>query len=224
MWDLEETVFRIASVLPEQYREQYGVSFVSTLYTVVLLIISYLLTALFSRNLKSAKDRNIILWLVWDALIHFTLEGPFVYISLVETVATSRNPLAIPWKEYGKADIRWLHSDETIVSLEILTVILDGALCLYLVYAYMNQTSGRHYWMIVLCTAELYGGWMTFVPEFLTGNKNLVTDNPLFLWFYLVFFNGLWVIIPLYLMLDAWRFVSVACEQHQHSLNLKKTQ
>lgn len=27
----------------------------------------------------------------------------------------------------------------------------------------------RHFWQIILCTAELYGGWMTFCPEWLTG-------------------------------------------------------
>lgn len=38
-------------------------------------------------------------------------------------------------KEYAKADARWGVSDPTIVSLEILTVFLNGFLCLFLVYA-----------------------------------------------------------------------------------------
>ena len=40
--------------------------------------------------------------------------------------------------------------------------------------------------MIMLATAELYGGFMTFCPEWLTGSPNLVTSNPLYLWVYLV--------------------------------------
>ena len=50
-------------------------------------------------------------------------------------------------------------------------------------------------------------GWMTFCPEWLSGNRNLVTSNPLYLWLYLVFFNGLWVVVPLLLLYQSW----VAC-------------
>jgi len=45
---------------------------------------------------------------------------------------------------------------------------------------------------------------MTFAPELLTGGKNLVTDNWLYLWVYLVFFNGLWVVVPVALMYQSW--------------------
>lgn len=42
-------------------------------------------------------------------------------------------------KEYGRADARWLYSDPTIVSLEILTVVLDGLLALILIYAVIKD-------------------------------------------------------------------------------------
>ena len=41
---------------------------------------------------------------------------------------------------------------------------------------------------------------MTFAPEWLTGNQNLDGSNFMFLWVYLVFFNMLWVFLPLYAM------------------------
>lgn len=47
-------------------------------------------------------------------------------------------------------------------------------------------------------------GWMTFCPEWLTGSKALRTNNALYLWVYLVFFNMLWVVIPLALMYHSW--------------------
>uniref|UniRef100_A0A8C1V1T8 EBP like n=1 Tax=Cyprinus carpio TaxID=7962 RepID=A0A8C1V1T8_CYPCA len=65
-----------------------------------------------------------------------------VYMSLVGNVATSDGLLAELWKEYGKADERWLYSDPTIVSLELLTVVLDGTLALLLVYAIIKD---KHY-------------------------------------------------------------------------------
>lgn len=39
---------------------------------------------------------------------------------------------------------------------------------------------------------------MTFCPEWLTGNQFLDTSNWMYAWVYLVFFNTLWVWVPLY--------------------------
>jgi len=39
---------------------------------------------------------------------------------------------------------------------------------------------------------------MTFCPEWLTGNVNLDTSNFMYQWIYLVFFNMIWVFLPLY--------------------------
>jgi hypothetical protein len=45
---------------------------------------------------------------------------------------------------------------------------------------------------------------MTFCPEWLTNSENLDTSNWMYLWLYLVFFNGIWVVIPFYLMWHSW--------------------
>ena len=37
------------------------------------------------------------------------------------------------------------------------------------------------FWIIVLAVGELYGGFMTFAPEWLTGSPNLDTSNFMFL-------------------------------------------
>jgi len=61
-------------------------------------------------------------------------------------------------REYAAADYRWGFSDETVVSLEILTVLGAGPMALYIVYQIVRGDPARHYWLIVLSTAELYGG------------------------------------------------------------------
>ena len=53
------------------------------------------------------------------------------------------NCIAIPGKEYAKADSRWGTSDPTIVSLELLTVFFNGSLCLLLVYAIVMDKAYR---------------------------------------------------------------------------------
>lgn len=88
-------------------------------------------------------------------------------------------------KEYAAADYRWGFSDPTVVALELLTVLGAGPLCCYILKQLVDDDPARHYWIVVLSTAELYGGWMTFCPEWLTGSPNLNTSNALHLWVYL---------------------------------------
>ncbi|XP_005585919.3 emopamil-binding protein-like [Macaca thibetana thibetana] len=153
---------------------------------------------------RGAADRGALIWLCYDALVHFALEGPFVYLSLVGNVANSDGLIASLWKEYGKADARWVYFDPTIVSVEILTVTLDGSLALFLIYAIVKEKHYRHFLQITLCVCELYGCWMTFLPEWLTRSPNLNTSNWLYCWVYLFFFNGVWVLIPGLLLWQSW--------------------
>ncbi|KAM5288041.1 emopamil-binding protein-like [Ctenodactylus gundi] len=153
---------------------------------------------------RGAADRAALAWLCYDALVHSALEGPFVYLSLVGNIANSDGLIASLWKEYGKADARWLYLDPTIVSLEILTVVLDGFLALLLIYAIVKEKYYRHFVQIALSVCELYGGWMTFCPEWLIGSPNLNTNSWLYFWVYLVFFNGVWVLIPALLLWQSW--------------------
>ncbi|XP_069376823.1 emopamil-binding protein-like [Paralichthys olivaceus] len=153
---------------------------------------------------SSATDKWILLWLFYDVIVHLTLEGPFVYMSLVGTVQSSEGPLAELWREYSKADSRWLVFDPTIVSIEILTVVLDSVLGILLIYAVVKDQYYRHFLQITLSVCELYGGWMTFCPDWLMGSPHLDTSSWLHLWVYLVFFNGLWVLVPVLLLIQSW--------------------
>lgn len=184
--------------------ETNATSVLSLSFTFLQLFLAIILAFTAGRKLPSL-EKWIITWLLYDAMTHFTLEGPFVYFSLTGSVNNSNHILAELWKEYGKADSRWLHSDPTIVSLEILTVFLTGPLALLLIHAISYNKHYRHFIQITLCVCELYGGWMTFCPEWLVGSPSLDTSSALYLWCYLVFFNGLWVIIPFLLLWHSWK-------------------
>ena len=67
-----------------------------------------------------------------------------------------------------------------------------------------------HFVMIMLATGELYGGFMTFAPEWLTGSTALDTSNPIYLWVYLFFFNVLWVFIPAWVLWEVYGEVVAA--------------
>ncbi|KAL4933282.1 EXPERA domain-containing protein [Aspergillus undulatus] len=141
-------------------------------------------------------------------------------------------PSARLWQEYAKADARWAVADETVVALEILTVFLGGPAAVYVCYLLWKSsqpagssrsssstskisakgTSKAKLWLVCtsLATAELYGGFMTFAPEWLTGSTQLDTSNVVYLWFYLFFFNTLWVFIPVWVLYEAVKEVKRA--------------
>ncbi|OQE23199.1 hypothetical protein PENSTE_c009G08202 [Penicillium steckii] len=127
--------------------------------------------------------------------------------------AYGTGPSARLWQEYAKADRRWAGADLTVVSLEILTVFLGGPAAIYVCYQLYRSTSEKlsaqargaaksKLWFVALALAicELYGGFMTFAPEWLTGSSQLATEDPVYLWLYLVFFNTLWVWLPLWVL------------------------
>ncbi|OSD07261.1 Emopamil-binding protein [Trametes coccinea BRFM310] len=171
----------------------------------------------------SWQDRVTFIWLAFDGIIHYTLEGSFVYYSLFgRQVNTSSGPMAQMWKEYALADSRWGTADPTIVSLELLTVFGVGTMCFYVLKQLIQRDPARHYWIIVLSTSELYGGWMTFCPEWLTGSPSLDTSNALFLWVYLVFMNVIWVFVPLWLMYDSYGHIASSLRLAQAAADTKK--
>jgi hypothetical protein len=62
-------------------------------------------------------------------------------------------------QEYARADVRWGHADPTVVSLELLTVFGAGPMCVYILYLLIRNDQSRHYWIVILSVAELYGGY-----------------------------------------------------------------
>ncbi|XP_022619776.1 emopamil-binding protein-like [Seriola dumerili] len=198
------------------------VSVLSLLACSIQVLAAILLTHRYGGR-SSVKDRWILLWLYYDVIVHLTLEGPFVYMSMVGTVQTSEGPLAELWREYGKADSRWLVSDPAIVSIEILTVVLDSLLAVLLIHAVLRDKYYRHFLQITLSVCELYGGWMTFCPDWLIGSPHLNTSNGLYLWVYLVFFNGVWVLVPVLLLVQSWFSLrSLHVLRTDHDINIAK--
>ncbi|KAI1632235.1 Emopamil-binding protein [Biscogniauxia mediterranea] len=173
------------------------------------------------------SHRVLFIWHAFDALIHFILEGSFLYhcffswmplssvpnpYALAPTAynflgytnraygpqAGGDNPFAKLWMVYAKADRRWGGADLSVISLELLTVFVAGPLACAVCYGIAKKDPRANVLMIVVATMELYGGFITFCPEWLTLNNNLDTSNFMFKWVYLVFFNMLWVAAPLY--------------------------
>lgn len=153
----------------------------------------------------------------------------------------SEGPMARLWQEYAKADRRWGGADPTVISLELLTVFGAGPLAFYICTLIVSITNnsynhntknsasgtgtgtgtgtGRNeaklwFTAVVLSTAEIYGGFITFAPEWLTMNTLLDGGgDTVYLWLYLCFFNLIWVFIPFWVLYVAWREMIVMFER-----------
>ncbi|KAJ5759179.1 hypothetical protein N7520_006335 [Penicillium odoratum] len=208
----------------------------------LLFALSFMPAAYFLTNhylpKANSRERFLFAWHTYDALTHIFIEGSFLWecftswapvagIHSTEPFFLNRpernygpaygtGPSARLWQEYAKADRRWAGADITVVSLELLTVVLGGPAAIYICYLLVKGnhktpsvalgTYKAKMWFaaVVLATAEIYGGWMTFAPEWLTGSTQLATHDFVYKWLYLVFFNGLWVVIPLWVLWQAW--------------------
>lgn len=180
---------------------------------------------------------------VFDALIHLLFEGSFLYQCFFShrpgvssnnflnqplriygaNSGPTTSPTAMLWREYAKADARWGYSDLTVVSLELLTVLLGGPAALAVAEGIRRRSGWWMYFvMIILATAELYGGFMTFAPEWLSGNRGLDTSNWMYLWLYLVFFNVLWVFLPVFALYEAFASVGKLVEKGHEAVRHKK--
>ena len=134
------------------------------------------------------------------------------------------------WREYAAADRRWGGTDLGVISLELLTVFVMAPIAVAVCESLRREKHGQAFFLMsIVATGELYGGmfiamisdasfdcqkltmskgFMTFCPEWLTGSPNLDTSNFLFKWVYLVFLNVLWVIVPGWILYEAYKAFS----------------
>ena len=211
----------------------------SLLSTVAILGAAYLASLRLLPASSSTKVRVLFIWHAFDALIHFILEGGYLYNCFFSYTTTSlwqgknsvsaylppnvhflgrndrlygaeygTNPLSALWREYAKADARWGGSDLTVISLELLTVFIGAPMAVWICNCLRTRRNDAWFWMIVLAVGELYGGFVTFSPEWLSGSPNLDTSNVMYKWVYLVFFNMLWVFIPFWILYEGYNNIT----------------
>lgn len=108
-------------------------------------------------------EKVAFVWFVIDSFTHLSIELGYVWLALTTTAAKSDTYLGHIWREYGRADARWAVRDPNVISIEVATVAI-GVLCVFQVYGVLHKSAWRHPLQILICVAELYGGWMTFAP------------------------------------------------------------
>lgn len=67
-----------------------------------------------------------------------------------------------------------------------------------------------HLYYHILFTGQLYGAVLYFFTEHRDGYVHSVFGHPVYFWFYFIFMNFLWIIIPVMLIIDSWSQLSAA--------------
>ena len=158
----------------------------------------------------SIAELIVMQWFAIDAFTHFFIEGLYIYFAVTGSAEKSTSPLAFLWREYGRADKRWMtHADAAVMSVEIPTVFLMGPGALLCLYATIKRSNWKHIAIILVSWCEIIGGWYTFAPVWINDlfhpkvPSPLDMSSPWLFWVLLVFMNGVWVIVPLILLYDA---------------------
>ena len=81
--------------------------------------------------------------------------------------------------------------------MELITSVVDGPLAFLAVYAFLTRQPYRHITQLMLSLFQLYGDVLYFMTEVKDGFIHGEMWHPLYFWFYFVFMNVLWIVIPL---------------------------
>lgn len=149
-----------------------------------------------------------ISWFLLCGLIHLILEGYFA--AFYRTIAQDSAFLAECWKEYGRADSRYISGDSFTVCMESVTAFVDGPLAFLAVYAFMSNKPYRHVVQLVLSLFQLYGDVLYFATEAKEGFTHGPLWHPLYFWLYFVVFNAVWIIVPMACIVESYKELTSA--------------
>eukprot|EP00898_Chlorokybus_atmophyticus_P008238 jgi/Chlat1/8415/Chrsp80S07841 len=139
-------------------------------------------------------DRAVLSWMIVSGLIHIFLEGAFV---LRPEFYKDPRPefFSEVWKEYAKGDSRYATRDSFVVSMEAFTAFVEGPACLAVAYAMMHNLPWRYTLQILVSAGQIYGDILYYATCVLEGLEH-IAPGFLYFWFYFVFMNFIWIVVP----------------------------
>ncbi|XP_069785271.1 3-beta-hydroxysteroid-Delta(8),Delta(7)-isomerase [Narcine bancroftii] len=148
-----------------------------------------------------AARRVAVCWFAICGFVHGLIEGWF---SLYHGgLAGDQAFLSQLWKEYAKADSRYISGDNFTVCMETITALTWGPLSIWTVVAFLQNKPYRFVLQLIVSLGQLYGDVLYFFTEYREGFRHGVPGHPLYFWFYFAFLNGLWIVVPGALIADA---------------------
>ncbi|KAK2851434.1 hypothetical protein Q5P01_007710 [Channa striata] len=143
--------------------------------------------------------RLAVCWFAVCGFIHGIIEGWFsLYYDIIPGDQSFLSQL---WKEYSKGDSRYVIADNFTVCMETVTAWLWGPFSFWAVFAFLTNKPYRFVLQLIISLGQLYGAVLYFFTEHRDGYAHSEFGHPVYFWFYFVFMNVLWIVIPLVLIL-----------------------
>ncbi|XP_028850418.1 3-beta-hydroxysteroid-Delta(8),Delta(7)-isomerase isoform X2 [Denticeps clupeoides] len=175
----------------------------------MLLLGTWALTALRVDGRSLSRGRRLALcWFAVCGFIHGVIEGWFAVFYPI--IPSDQGFLSQLWKEYSKGDSRYIIADNFTVCMETVTACLWGPFSVWVVVAFLLNRPYRFVLQLIISLGQLYGAVLYFYTEHRDGYIHSEFGHPVYFWFYFVFMNVLWIVIPLLLIVDSWSQLSVA--------------
>ncbi|KAI3647420.1 hypothetical protein MP228_007641 [Amoeboaphelidium protococcarum] len=174
----------------------------------VIALVAYVASG-YSKYRICQCDRLAIVWFALCGCIHTFFEGHFVMKGWNNQLPSDMSLFGQAWKEYAKADSRYMTSDPTVLFIEMITAALEGPASLFLVYSYMYQTPARYLLQLLVSVGQLYGCVVYYVSSWYH-NFPEVNPHPQYFWGYFVLCNLPWIIVPIMLTVDSCKKIYAA--------------
>ncbi|KAK3773685.1 hypothetical protein RRG08_001415 [Elysia crispata] len=174
----------------------------------VVAIVTWIITG--QRAQKFCILRRLVLcWFMICAFIHIVVEG--YYAVYHATLAGHKTILGELWKEYSRGDSRYLTSDTCVLCVESVTALFDGPLAFITFFAFMKGSNHRYGLQMLLSLCQLYGDVIYYLTDLKDGFIHGPTDSLQYFYFYVLFINAFWIVIPIMLIIDSMQHIS-ACQ------------
>ncbi len=162
----------------------------------VLFTSTYFIAKRVDRTLTPG-ELSIIMWFVLSGGIHLFFEG--YYATFYKTLAAKQTIIGQLWKEYAFSDSRYLSNNAFVLCMETVTAVCWGPGCLATAALIMLRHPLRYPIQMIVSMGQFYGVVLYYATSIFDHEVNGVTYNrpeSFYYWFYFVFMNGFWFVIP----------------------------
>uniref|UniRef100_A0A3Q0R0M7 EBP cholestenol delta-isomerase n=1 Tax=Amphilophus citrinellus TaxID=61819 RepID=A0A3Q0R0M7_AMPCI len=161
----------------------------------LFMLVTWLVTGQATSRLRTWR-RLAVCWFAVCGFIHSVIEGWFsLYYDIIPG---------------DQSFLSQLLADNFTVCMETVTACLWGPFSFWAVYAFLCNKPYRFLLQLIISLGQMYGAVLYFFTEHRDGYAHSELGHPIYFWFYFVFMNTLWIVIPLVLIVDSWRQLSAA--------------
>ncbi|QMW45665.1 hypothetical protein G4B11_009120 [Aspergillus flavus] len=163
----------------------------------------------------SRQDKMLACWFIFSGCIHFIMEGYFVYNHKI--MPSRLDLLGQMWKEYAKADSRYMTMEPFVLYMESITAFAWGPLCYLISWMIVANSPYRHPTQMIVSMGQFYGDvlyYTTSIAEEVYHARSYSRPETYYWWGYFVFLNAFWIFIPVFCIYQSYSVMAAVFRQH----------